>query len=276
MNSGSNVGGGAHSPISAAHTAAKDPFQGLSKERNSGEKGSSTGIFGDLFLHKKVQVFEEQLQHLNSSKADMSSTSVGLSDTKFRFLSIGASTIIITSLLSLVFAMIAFVLIAMFTKEILLAGMAFVFIIGHSFFPGYIIYGMKKFVNRKTFTFKFYNKMINVWRWFEILYVINIGLLFYIQTLNWNNINNLVIDKISSITILKKVLLPRMSNVNLSDMPYILDSLIVCTLIGLILYMVAMFIVSKSAIKEQVENTYDHDRERLRPAQLARKRAGKV
>lgn len=259
---------------SSMHSA--DPFKeygvGEKKHRAGAKEGG--GFLTSFLFHAQVQGYEEELQYLNSNKADLAGTSVGLSDTFLRFLTIRAGTISVTSYISLLIASIAFVSIFILANNIV-AYLITTFILLHTFFPGYIIYGMKKYVMGEKFTKKFYRKILSAWHGFEFLYVFNIVIVFFLRKWDWEIVSNKYHSWVESKTILSKIFQKYVPSIHLDNIPNALDHLLIILLSGFILYSISMFFIDKNSVKEQRDNLFEHDKERLRPAEMAKKDAGR-
>ncbi len=272
--SASHAGYG-NNQMASSNMQGKDPFEtwGVHKDKN-GASSTGGGLLASIFLHSQIQAYEEQLQFLNASKSDFAGTSVGESDTFFRFLSIRVGGVLMVSLFSLIFAIIVFVWVYI-VSEPLIAYLSFVIILCHSFFPGYITYGMRRFVV-KEFTTKFYSKIIGVWHGFEFTYLFSISFVFFLQTFNWGKLELYFKNYTFTSKIAEKFIQHHLHNISFNKMPEILEQLSLAMLMTLIIYIISMYMVNKRAVCESVENLFAHDKEQLRPAQLARRKAGKL
>jgi len=276
-NSAIGAAGGSHTQGGASGGMGnKDPFDSWGVNKKALQPGMSEGggVLASIFMHVQIQSYEEQLQFLNASKADFAQTSVGESDTFFRFLGIRAVSVVMTSLLSMVTGMILFIWIAMKTELFLGYILLFIFLT-HSFFPGYISYRMKKFT-LKEFTTKYYKKVLTAWHSFELFYILLLLGVGFLRTLRWDIIELFVRNIEFSSTIGKKFFLPLLEKVDLDKMPYALEHLFLALLSMLVLYAFSMFSVHKSAEKGMEKSFLAHDKEKLRPAQIVRIKAGKL
>lgn len=267
----SGVHGTQHSSAHASHSA--DPFANI---RRNDSKGGEGGYIGDIFFHRQIQRYEEQLQFLNSNKADMAGTSVGISETKLRFMSFIAGHVIFVSLCSLLVGMIVFALFLQATGQYLIAYLILGIFLSHTFFPGYVVYLMKRHVSSKKFTGRFHKKILSAWHAFELTYILNIVGVYFMSLINWISIKEQLLLKIESKTsILNKFYKFVVNKINFESIAPVMEHLTVGLLFFFIIYMVLAYITNKRAVVEQEVNTFEHNKERLRPIQLARIKAGK-
>lgn len=274
MNNTSNFSGGNTSTQSTIHgTSASDPFYNIPKKES---KPSETSFFATVFLHSKIQGYEAELQGLLSNKADETGTSDSISETRFRFLSLSASSIITVSLMSLVSGVILFLLFIQTSLLWLSYSILFLFLT-HSFFPAYICYTMKRHTNlkEKKFTYRFQKKILNSWRGYEFLYILNIAISYFLSTLDWNKIEVILGDKLNNNSLVNKFYSFVLSHIDFSLFSNSFLHLTVALIIGLIAYCIMVFFVSKSATKEQKDIEFEYMKEKLRPIELARIKAGK-
>lgn len=270
---------GGISQHSAAHNSHntqdfKDPLDYLKDEKHK-KDSENIGFWHRFLFHEEINSREKELQFLNSGKSDKGGTSVGISDANLRFLALKSHGIIRMSMLSLFFSIGSFFGLFIFMNQ-LTAVIVSALILVHTFFPGYIIYGMQRFVDGDKFTKPFFQKFITVWRVFEILYVCFTAGVIYLSRFDWN----LFIDYVKSYQIktkiFKKIVLVILDKFHPEQLVLMLSVYGMILLLGILLYLVVMYKRIKWAKKIQKSIKFEHLKEVKRPAQLARIKSGKV
>lgn len=240
-----------------------------------GEKGQSgnSSFSRDFMLQWPIQMLEQQLQFIASSKVDyVGTTSSLITDIDFRWLGIRNLKTIYISTLSLVFGVLAFVGISLVTKSIVGAYCVLLVVLSHSFFPGYITYRMRKFVLGESKTKKFADIIRKSWATFEIIYVFSVaGFYWLIMHVNWFNAKAQILERIEAHKILRKLLLRIVEPLPIQHMNLILEHLVNCLLIGGIFYFFMIVLTNSKSKREQIKLQRAVDKEYLRPAQIVRK-----
>ena len=276
-NSQSHAGGyGTQASQAYNNNNYRDPLEHYSESKNSASGSKSNFSFLDTFiLHGQVQSYESELQFLNSNKSDQGGTSVGISDSKLRFLVIKSQGIVFVSFWSMFLNFIAFALLFINFSQ-LFAVVISALMLMHAFFPAYIIYAMKRFVIGEKFTKKFYKKMLNVWRFFEFMYLSFFGVVLYLQQLDWVVVRKEIIEYFLSIKIIGKLIAVYFSKIPVESLSLMFEVYGLVMLVGIIGYLIMAYLRNKEGVKEQEKILFDHSRETLRPIQLCRIAAGKL
>lgn len=272
-------GGGASTQNSQAYNnnSYKDPLEHYSERVSKGNSNpQSQGSFLDTFiLHGQVQACESELQFLNSNKSDQGGTSVGISDSKLRFLVIKSHGIFQVAFWSIILNFILFSIFFLYVNQIgaFLLSTALLF---HAFFPAYIIYGMKRFVGGEKFTKKFYLKMMNLWRFFEITYLCILFGVIYLTTLDWNVAFVKIVTWLASIKFIGPILAKLFMKIEPLSLHLLFQVYGLILLVGIIGYLIMIYRRRNTASKEQEDIKFEHDKETLRAIQIARIKAGKA
>ncbi|AXH16421.1 hypothetical protein CP985_03485 [Malaciobacter mytili LMG 24559] len=259
---------------SAAHnnnSSAKDPLDYF----YSKDSKSSNGSFKNFCFHEQIQDCEMELQYLHSNKSDFGGTTVGVSDSKMRFLGIKSYGIINNSIISIILNFIVFSFLFLEVSQ-LLAIICSILMLIHVLFPGYIAYGMKRFTNEKgKFTYRYYKKILNIWHTFEFIYLSILLTFIYLCTINVYQIITDYMVSIQHRTILHKVFNIFLSRIDLTQINTLIEVFTLSLLIGLFGYLVMIIRRTKYSEKIRKEIEFEHLKETRRPAELARIKAGK-
>ena len=266
------------SPYKNYETNQKDPHKHW-EGRNDSSSSQSNSIFKDFMLHWPVQALERQLQFLASSKADLvSDTNSIITDFDFRWLGIRNLKTVSFSLVSLVAGLFAFVVISLFTKNILLAYLVLFAMLSHSFFAGYIIFRMRKFILGPSKTKRYADIVRKSWVTFEFIYFSLLFGVFLLQGLfDWVSAKKYILTFIESKKVLKRVFFKAIEGLPIDKMDFILGHLLNGLLIMAIFYVLMVVLVSKKAKAESLKLQRAVDKEHLRPAEIIKKniRGGK-
>lgn len=271
----SSFSGGQNTQFSAAqnHHTVKDPLDYYYKDK--GSKSENGGFWKRFIFHEQVQDSEMELQYLNATKSDHGGTSVGVSDAKLRFLGLKSYGIINIAFISLFLNFVVFFVLFNFAGQLL----AFIFsliMFSHVLFPGYVIYGMKRFTTKKgKFTTKYFYKIKGIWKIFEIIFLSLIGLVTYLTTIDFATKLALLQQSISNKVALKLLKIIT-SKINFDLLQGMFKVYLLIMLIALLVYIVMAYLRNKSSIKVQSEIEFEHNKEVKRPAELARIKMGKL
>lgn len=271
----SSFSGGQNTQFSAAqnHHTVKDPLDYYYKDK--GSKSENGGFWKRFIFHEQVQDSEMELQYLNATKSDHGGTSVGVSDAKLRFLGLKSYGIINIAFISLFLNFLVFFVLFNFAGQLL----AFIFsliMFSHVLFPGYVIYGMKRFTTKKgKFTTKYFYKIKGIWKIFEIIFLSLIGLVTYLTTIDFATKLTLLQQSISNKVALKLLKIIT-SKINFDLLQGMFKVYLLIMLIALLVYIVMAYFRNKSSIKIQSEIEFEHNKEVKRPAELARIKMGKL
>ena len=271
----SSFSGGQNTQFSAAqnHHTVKDPLDYYYKDK--GSKSENGGFWKRFIFHEQVQDSEMELQYLNATKSDHGGTSVGVSDAKLRFLGLKSYGIINIAFISLFLNFVVFFVLFNFAGQLL----AFIFsliMFSHVLFPGYVIYGMKRFTTKKgKFTTKYFYKIKGIWKIFEIIFLSLIGLVTYLTTIDFAIKLALLQQSISNKVALKLLKIVT-SKINFDLLQGMFKVYLLIMLIALLVYIVMAYLRNKSSIKVQSEIEFEHNKEVKRPAELARIKMGKL
>lgn len=271
----SSFSGGQNTQFSAAqnHHTVKDPLDYYYKDK--GSKSENGGFWKRFIFHEQVQDSEMELQYLNATKSDHGGTSVGVSDAKLRFLGLKSYGIINIAFISLFLNFVVFFVLFNFAGQLL----AFIFsliMFSHVLFPGYVIYGMKRFTTKKgKFTTKYFYKIKGIWKIFEIIFLSLIGLVTYLTTIDFATKLALLQQSISNKVALKLLKIIT-SKINFDLLQGMFKVYLLTMSIALLVYIVMAYLRNKSSIKVHSEIEFEHNKEVKRPAELARIKMGKL
>lgn len=271
----SSFSGAQNTQFSAAqnHHTVKDPLDYYYKEKGSGSENG--GFWKRFIFHEQVQDSEMELQYLNATKSDHGGTSVGVSDAKLRFLGLKSYGIINVAFISLLLNFLAFFILFNFAGQLL----AFIFSIimfSHVLFPGFVIYGMKRFTTKKgKFTTKYFQKIKGIWRIFEIAFITSMCAIAYLSTIDYQTKITLLQQTITNKVLLKllKMITTKIDFVLIQGM---FSVYLLVMLIAFLGYIIMGYIRNKKSIKVQEEIEFEHNKEIKRPAELARIKMGKL
>jgi hypothetical protein len=273
--SASSFNGAQHTQFSAAqnHHTVKDPLDYYYKEK--GGNSENGGFWKRFIFHEQVQDTEMELQYLNATKSDHGGTSVGVSDAKLRFLGLKSYGIINVAFISLVLNLLIFFILFNFAGQLLAFIFSLIMFI-HVLFPGYVIYGMKRFTTKKgKFTTKYYQKIKAIWRLFELIFLTSIGAVFYLTTINYSQKIELLKEMTTNKVFLKLIKITT-SKINFEQLQGMFKVYLLIMLITFLVYIIVIYIRKKSSHKVQKEIEFEHNKEIKRPAELARIRMGKL
>lgn len=273
--SSSSFNGAQHTQFSAAqnHHTVKDPLDYYYKDK--GGNSENGGFWKRFIFHEQVQDTEMELQYLNATKSDHGGTSVGVSDAKLRFLGLKSYGIINVAFISLVLNILIFFILFNFAGQLLAFIFSLIMFI-HVLFPGYVIYGMKRFTTKKgKFTTKYYQKIKAIWRLFELIFLSSIGAVFYLTTINYSQKIELLKGMTTNKVFLKLIKITT-SKINFEQLQGMFKVYLLIMLITFLVYIIVIYIRKKSSHKVQKEIEFEHNKEIKRPAELARIRMGKL
>lgn len=273
--SSSSFNGAQHTQFSAAqnHHTVKDPLDYYYKDK--GGNSENGGFWKRFIFHEQVQDTEMELQYLNATKSDHGGTSVGVSDAKLRFLGLKSYGIINVAFISLVLNLLIFFILFNFAGQLLAFIFSLIMFI-HVLFPGYVIYGMKRFTTKKgKFTTKYYQKIKAIWRLFELIFLLSIGAVFYLTTINYSQKIELLKGMTTNKVFLKLIKITT-SKINFEQLQGMFKVYLLIMLITFLVYIIVIYIRKKSSHKVQKEIEFEHNKEIKRPAELARIRMGKL
>lgn len=274
-NSAASFSGAQNTQFSQAqgNNGSKDPLDYYYKNGDSGKDGPS--FWGTFIFHDQVQDTEMELQYLNATKSDFGGTSVGVSDAKLRFLGIKSYGIIKVSFVSLLLNFIIFAILFNFAGQLIGFVFSLVMFI-HVFFPGHVIYGMKRFTTKNgRFTTKYLKKIKSIWRLFEGTFLLAIGGVAYLSTIDYvailtsfqAGLTNKIFIKLASMVT---------SKVDFKMFQGMFQVYLLVMLIAFLFYIIMAYIRSKKSAIVQKEIEFEHNKEIKRPAELARIRMGKL
>lgn len=251
----------------------KDPVDYYMERDNS--KSNEGGGLGSFFLHDQVHACEVELQLLNSAKSDEGGTSVGISDATLRFLAIRSVGIIKTSMISLFGIFLLYFIIFIYINQLIAIAFA-LFSLSHTLYPGYIVYGMKRFISRKgKFTKPFSNKISNAWRAFEVIYIFTIIALIALLT-RYKIVVTFVEESLNGNKYSSKIYSIFTSKIPLESFNGIYESFLFVMLTSLLIYIFVIKNRTTFAKEERKKINFEHSKETLRPLQLARIKCGKL
>jgi len=276
--SGYNIAQQSHQNIFSGgdqRSAQKDPHHYWKETLGDKRSQQENSWFKNFMLHWPIQMLEQQLQQIASSKVDfVADTSALLTDVDFRWLGIRNLRTIYISMLSLIFGIALFLGISLITKNILGAYFVLLVVLSHSFFPGYITFRMRKFILGPTKTKRYADILRKSWMVFELLYVTVTAFVFWSSyALNWALIKELVLHFIESHKVIKRLVYRFVEPLPIDKMDFILSHLLNGLLIAGIFYILMVFITNKKAKQEQKRIHRAVDKEHLRPAEIVRKTA---
>lgn len=272
-NSSGNYGG-VNIQSNAAHNShqVKDPLDHI-REKDSKKEG--LGFWHRFIFHEEIQAAEAELQYLNSTKSDKGGTSVGISDARLRFLALKSHGIIKMSFISLCICSFSFVGLYFFVSQ-LAAVLVSLFILFHTFFPAYIVYGMERFVDGDRFTKPFFTKIRTIWRVFEFTYLMFTVAIIYLSKVNWNMLFENIKNYEMKLKLFKKVMVYVLQKFQPEQIAMMFSVYGMVLLLGIVGYLLVSYKRAKWARKIQNEIIFEHSKEIKRPAQLARIKSGKV
>lgn len=272
--SSSSSYGGVNIQSSAANTShqIKDPLDHI-RERESKKEGM--GFWHKFIFHEEIQAAEAELQFLNSVKSDKGGTSVGISDARLRFLAFKSHGIIRMSILSLLFSTFCFIGLFFFVSQLAAVSIS-IFIMFHTFFPAYIVYGMKRFIDGERFTKPFYTKILTIWRVFEVIYLLFTALIVYLSKINWFGVIEHLKNYQIKLKVFKKILVQLLDKLQPEQISLMFSVYGMILLIGIIGYLLIIYKRIKWAKNLQRDISFEHSKEIKRPAQLARIKSGKI
>jgi len=255
------------------HTHENDPFKVYGSDSGANSRKSS-GFFMNWLLHKQIQNYEIEIQYLNSSKVDIAGTSVGVSDTRMRFLSLAASGVVLASLFSLLLMFVIFLGSYLYLGTLVAYLLGFAILL-HGSFPGYIAYGMKKFVLGEKFTGQFYKKVLGAWHGFEVCYLGFIGIVYSFSILDWNLFKESLLSKLVGSSTIKQYLFKLVNPLDFSKAELLFEHMVICLLCFFIVYAFSMYLVNKKSSINQKELSFEHAKENKNAFDLARMKAGR-
>ncbi|NBK99598.1 MAG: hypothetical protein EOM50_16595 [Erysipelotrichia bacterium] len=259
----------------AGQSATKDPHHYWRETLGDKKAQQENSWFKDFLLHWPIQMLEQQLQQVASSKVDfVADTSALITDVDFRWLGIRNLRTIYISVLSLLTAIALFLGISLFTKSILGAYCVLLFILSHSFFPGYITFRMRKFILGPTKTQRYADILRKSWMVFEVIYIAITATVFWsISAFNWTLVKEKTLLLLESHKVFRRLFYRVVESLPINKLDFILNHLLNGLLLAGIFYILMVFIVNKRAKAEQKRINRAVDKEYLRPAEIVRKMA---
>jgi len=253
----------------------KDPHHYWKETLGDKSSQRENSWFKDFMLHWSIQMLEQQLQQVASSKVDfVADTSALITDVDFRWLGIRNLRTIYISVLSLIVGIALFLGISLFTKSILSAYCALLFVLSHSFFPGYITFRMRKFILGPAKTKRYADILRKSWMVFELVYIATTVLVYWsISAINWIIVKQQTLQLLESHKVLKRLLYRFIEPLPIDKLDFILSHLLNGLLLAGIFYILMVFLVNKRAKQEQKRIHRAVDKEHLRPAEIVRKMA---
>lgn len=239
------------------------------KEDSLHAQDKQRGSFTSWLIQWPIQLLEIQMQGLAASKADKAGTSAIVTDVDFRWIGIRNLTTVMISLWSLFFGIIAFILIALFTKNMLYAYLAIAVFGIHFMFPGYIVTRIKKFVVGEEKTGKLAKIIRKSWGVFEIIYFSLVASIFIFKdSIDWINIKASYLAFLLNHAITKKFIYPHVENIPIEYMPKILEYLFNSLLVIGICYLIMLFVTNKTARSLQKDMEISVAKESMRPTEI--------
>lgn len=227
------------------------------------------GRFTSWLIQWPIQLVEIQMQGLAASKADKAGTSAIVSDVDFRWIGIKNLTTVMISLGSLLLGIITFVLIVLFTKNMLYAYLAIAVFGIHFMFPGYVVTRIKKFVIGEEKTGRLAKIIRKSWMVFEVIYFGLLACIFIFKSsIDWINIKATFLAFLLNHTLTKEFIYPHAKNIPFEYMPKILEYLADSLLVIGIFYLIMLFIVNKTAKDEQKDMEISVAKENMRPTEI--------
>ena len=225
--------------------------------------------FTSWLIQWPIQLLEMQMQSLAASKADKAGTSALVTDVDFRWIGIKNLTTVMISLFSLFLGIITFILIVLFTKNMLYAYLAIALFGIHFMFPGYVVTRIKKFVIGDAKTGKLAKIIRKSWGVFEIIYFGLVASIFIFKdSINWIDIKASFLAFLLNHSITKEFIYPHVRKIPFEYMPKILELLFNSLVIIGIVYLIMLFITNKTAKSEQKDMEISVAKESMRPAEI--------
>lgn len=251
-------------------TPDKDPHHHWRDAYGNEKDGGSNSWIRNAVMHWPIQMIESQMQYVFASKADaIGETSALLTDVEFRWMGIKNISTIIISLLSLIVGIFLFVLIVYTNKNLIFAYSVMFIFLSHSFFPGYIIQRIKKFVSGEAKTKKFAQIIRNSWYGYEVSYIMIVASLYWAKdNINWVLLNEKILNFIESKRALKKIFYNFFEKIPFDKTDFIIEHIVNALIIGFIFYILAMWASGRKAGVEANKMKEAIDKEHLRPAQI--------
>ena len=262
-----------HMFTSEARKPEKEPQHYWKEILGDTKHQNTSSFFKDSMLQWPIQMLEQQLQFIASSKVDyVGATSSLITDIDFRWLGIRNLKTIYISTLSFLFGILAFIGISLFTKSIVGAYCVLLIILSHSFFPGYITFRMRKFILGEEKTKRFADIVRKSWLTFEMLYILSVAGLYWASShIQWNDAKLQLLNTLEAHKVIKKLLYRFIEPLPIQHMDFILEHLVNGLLIGGIFYIFMAYFTNAASKKEQRKLKRAVDKEHLRPAEIVRK-----
>ena len=292
-NYSNNHGHNSHHPhANQSHRAYQDSIRGgrdyytpekpidhyYQKEDSIHAQDQNRGKFTSWLIQWPIQLLEIQMQSLASSKADKTGTSAIVTDVDFRWVGIKNLTTVMISLWSLFFGILSFILIVLFSNNMLYAYLALGIFAVHFMFPGYVVTRIRKFVIGDQKTGKLAKIIRKSWGVFEAIYLsLIVGIFLFKDSVNWVEIKASFLAFLLDHAITKKFVFPHVQKIPFEYMSKILEYLFNGLLVIGIIYLIMLYVTNKTAIKAQKELEIDVAKESMRPAEIVKMKAkGKI
>jgi hypothetical protein len=251
------------------YTPEKSIEQYHKKEDSIHAQDQNRGMFTSWLIQWPIQLLEIQMQSLAASKADKTGTNAIVTDVDFRWIGIKNLTTVMISLWSLFFGILTFVLIVLFSGNMLYAYLSLAVFGIHFMFPGYVVTRIKKFIIGEEKTGKLAKIIRKSWGVFEIIYFSLVACIFIFKdTINWINIKASILAFLLDHSITKKFIYPHAEKIPFEYMPKILEYLFNELLVIGIFYLIMLFLTNKTAKAGQKDMEISIAKENMRPTEI--------